>query len=531
MPTNILRTEHPLTADECAALDAFGREHRGGDHLEALAGFLRESFGVELALDPEIIVGFAADSSNLPARAEALARPKGERECAAVFRACFAASLPVTLSGGRSNLTGSATPEGGVLVSTVNMTEPEVGVDAEARTVSCPPGVILENMRSRVLELTGRKLVFPVDPTSRSDASVGGSVACNCSGFTPGETGAMREWVRSLRLLLPDGRLVAARRGEFVSREGLFMLEGAEWTVPRYRRPGIKNAGGPFSSPEGALDFVDLVIGSEGLFGLVTSCELGLAARPADFLDIFFSLPGEAEALRVLEAVRARFRGDLSGLGALEYFGINSRKFMKHEQRFFRGSDGVGVYIQEPLFDKDPMDAAEAWLETLAEAELDVDEEAIALLDSDKLRALFMEARHSMPANAVEVVQHRGTFTIMTDTVVPPERFAEFLEFTHGLLAAEKLDYLSFGHLGDCHLHFTLLPEKDQVDAGVAAYDAIVARSADLGGVYSGEHGTGKRKRRDFLRCYGPEAAEDVRRCKAAVDPEMLFCRGNVIET
>jgi FAD/FMN-containing dehydrogenase len=48
--------------------------------------------------------------------------------------------------------------------------------------------------------------------------------------------------------------------------------------------------------------------------------------------------------------------------------------------------------------------------------------------------------------------------------------------------------------------------------------------------VYSGEHGTGKRKRKDFLRCYGPEAAEDVRRCKAAVDPDMLFCRGNVIE-
>jgi D-lactate dehydrogenase (cytochrome) len=118
----------------------------------------------------------------------------------------------------------------------------------------------------------------------------------------------------------------------------------------------------------------------------------------------------------------------------------------------------------------------------------------------------------------------------MTDTVVPPERFAEFLSFTHGLLGAKDLDYLSFGHLGDCHLHFTVLPERNQVEDGVAAYDAIVAKSAELGGVYSGEHGTGKRKRKDFLRCYGPEAAEEVRACKAAVDPEMLFSRGNVLE-
>jgi D-lactate dehydrogenase (cytochrome) len=446
------------------------------------------------------------------------------------LRACFAAGIPVTISGGKSNLTGSATPRGGVVVSTVNMLEPAVSVDPEARLAISPTGVILEEMREEVLRLSGKKLCFPVDPTSRADASVGGSIACNCSGFTPGETGAFRNWLESVRFLLPDGRLIAARRGEFVSEGGSFSLDDRQWPVPRHRRPRIKNAGGPYSAPDGVMDFVDLVVGSEGLFGLVTSCQLRLAERPDDYLDIFFSLPGEAEALRFLRAARAHFDGDLSSLGAFEYFGVNCRKYMKHEERFFRGADGVGIYVQEPLFGVEPEDAAEKWLEILGEAELDVDEEAILLLDSDRLRALFMEARHSMPASALEVVQHRGTFTIMTDTVVPPERFGELLEFTHGMLAERGLDYLSFGHLGDCHLHFTILPEKSQVDAGVAAYDAIVARSAELGGVYSGEHGTGKRKRKDFLRCYGPDAAENVRRCKAAVDPEMLFNRGNVFE-
>ena len=56
-----------------------------------------------------------------------------------------------------------------------------------------------------------------------------------------------------------------------------------------------------------------------------------------------------------------------------------------------------------------------------------------------------------------------------------------------------------------------------------------MAKSADLGGVYSGEHGTGKRKRRDFLRCYGQAAVEQVRRSKAALDPEFLLNRGNVV--
>ena len=118
----------------------------------------------------------------------------------------------------------------------------------------------------------------------------------------------------------------------------------------------------------------------------------------------------------------------------------------------------------------------------------------------------------------------------MTDTAVPPENFSEFLKFAHNAIRSEGLDYLAFGHFGDCHLHFTILPEKDKLARATEVYDRIIAESARLGGVYSGEHGTGKRKRRDFLRCYGPEAVEQLRRSKAAIDPEFLLNRGNVIE-
>ena len=141
-----------------------------------------------------------------------------------------------------------------------------------------------------------------------------------------------------------------------------------------------------------------------------------------------------------------------------------------------------------------------------------------------------METRHSMPAHALEVAHQRDSFTIMTDTVVPPGRFREFLDFTHTLLSEKNLDYISFGHLGDCHLHFTILPHKEQIDEAVAAYDRIVAKSTELGGVYSGEHGTGKRKRKDFLCCYGSGAVEQVRVARAVVDPQLLFNRGNVFQ-
>lgn len=532
MSTHKINPVAILAADEVRALDAFGAAHRGAEALPALAAFLRERFACKLVLDPDIVAGFTKDSSNLPGLADALARPQDERQVAVFLRASRAAGIRVTLSGGRSNLTGSATPEGGVVLSTVALTGTAVQVSEADRTVVAPVSMILEDVRNSVVAMTGGRLFFRVDPTSRTDASVGGCLSCNASGFTPGETGAMRHWVKALRLCLPDGRIIAAARGQYVSQDGRFLLQGDDgdlvWPVPTYTRPAVKNAGGPFSAPDGALDLVDLIVGSEGLFGLVTGCTLGLAPRPKAYLDLFFSLPGEDEALRIFEAARSHYHGDLGGLTAFEYFGLNARRYTNHAERYFRGADPVGIYIQEPLFDREMEEAAEGWLGILAEAEVNLRDDQILSLDTDALRALFTEARHSTAFNYVEGVHHRGTFAVLTDCVVPPERFPEFLRYAHERISREGIEYLAVGHLGDCHLHFEMLPTRAQTEAAVAAYDDIVARSADLGGVYSGEHGTGKRKRKDFLRCHGADAVAQVRCCKMAVDPEWLLNVGAV---
>ncbi len=526
--------DYAAPSEAYARIDTFTTTQPNPVPLPALASFLKDAFGLELSLDPDIVAGYLKDSSNLPARAEGLARPDTPAACALFLHACARSWIPVTVSGGRSNLTGSSSPEGGVILSLSRLIDPDPVVDESARTVRTPVGLILEDLRNSILNATGRRLFFPVDPTSRTDATVGGCLACNASGFIPGERGAMRYWIDALDVLTPDGYLVRAERGRFVSREGRFQLRKPDGTtveipVPRYARPAIKNASGPWSAPDGAMDVVDLITGSEGLFGVITGAVLKLAPSPTDRLDLFISLPSESHALALREALVRCLPGGLGTLSALEYFGIHCRRFMNHESKLFHGSDPVAVYLQVPLTDRRAEDAAEEWLALLEDADCGIDPDGIMVLDNDRDRALFMDARHSMPAHAVETVQRRGTFTIMTDTVVPPERFDDFLEAAHALLREEKLDYLSFGHLGDCHLHITVLPEKEQIARATAVYERIVEMSAERGGVYSGEHGTGKRKRQDFLKCYGPEAAAEIRRCKLALDPHNLLNRGNVV--
>ena len=55
--------------------------------------------------------------------------------------------------------------------------------------------------------------------------------------------------------------------------------------------PKLKNSSGPYSDSTGSIDLVDLLVGSEGIFGLITSATLRLKNKPQVYLDLFFTLP------------------------------------------------------------------------------------------------------------------------------------------------------------------------------------------------------------------------------------------------
>ena len=78
----------------------------------SVAKFLSEEFHIDITSDKDIICGYERDWSNIEGNAQLLTRPKSELECAIVLRCCQSAKIPITISAGRTNLTGSATPNG-----------------------------------------------------------------------------------------------------------------------------------------------------------------------------------------------------------------------------------------------------------------------------------------------------------------------------------------------------------------------------------------------------------------------------------
>ncbi|MDD7423664.1 MAG: FAD-linked oxidase C-terminal domain-containing protein, partial [Candidatus Methanomethylophilaceae archaeon] len=118
-----------------------------------------------------------------------------------------------------------------------------------------------------------------------------------------------------------------------------------------------------------------------------------------------------------------------------------------------------------------------------------------------------------------------------TDMSVPEERNREMMAEYGRVLESYGLEYVIFGHLGNCHPHAEIiLKDMEDLRKAKEAYAVLARRAFELGGSPSAEHGIGKLKRDYTMMMYGAEGTEGIRRMKMAFDPNMILNRGNIIE-
>ena len=147
--------------------------------------------------------------------------------------------------------------------------------------------------------------------------------------------------------------------------------------------------------------------------------------------------------------------------------------------------------------------------------------------DLEKMR----DFRHALPVTVNERIAKYKQRKVGTDMAVPDENFPNFLQYYKETLDASGLDYVIFGHIGDCHLHANMLP-KDAAEAEKARhiYGRCVAQAIMLGGTVSAEHGIGKLKRKYLAAMMGERYLNEMAELKRAFDPNGILGRGNMFD-
>ncbi len=436
--------------------------------------------------NPEIIAGYLSDASNLRGNADILFRPKDTAEIAEIVRWCQDGGIPLTVSARRTSTTGAPVPMGGAILSTENISTIHAVDDVDG-------GVLLGEYQAAT-ERQGR--MFPPDPTSRHDCSVGGAIACNASGAGTFKYGPTRNWVESVEAVLADGSIVHADR-----------TTPLPWKVPFWTEPNVKTAAGYFP----ANNLLDLLIGSEGTLGIVTRARTKLVPSPIGTLTIFTYFPARPEMLAFLSRARTM------GPRCLEYFDRYSLDLIRGRVDDVPEAD-CALLIEIEHAEEAPV---EEWFDALVEFGALV--EATLVVTDAAGRQKLHAIRHALPATTNEIIARNGVQKVGTDFAVPNNRLGEMM----GLYDNVPMRTVCFGHIGNSHLHLNLLPENAVELARAREIYGTLARAAvDMGGTVSAEHGIGRLKRAHLAMMVPPAVLQGWRDLRAQADPKGILGRG-----
>ena len=507
---------------------------------------------------PAEVEPYLRDAAGTPGgHAPLVLLPRSEAEVARAVRESRAV-LPV---GAQTSLTGGATPFGQTVLSLARM-------DAIGRMrgdeIELQAGVALVSLDAH---LAARGCFHAPAPTY-DGALIGGTAATNAAGAATFKYGSTRDWVRGLTLVLASGEVLDVERGACRAHPaGYFEVEAVDGLVarvpiPTYTMPHVaKRSAGYHAEP--GMDLVDLFVGCEGTLGVITSVRLRVAAERPRLL-AWMGFPREGAALeavaRLREASRTTWASrDPRGVDvcAIESMDRRCLELLREDGKDrehgvdLRAGVETALLIQAEL--PPGTDAARAMDEIGSLDEPDRPDTSItrlclllgkgASLDALQL-ALPGDAHRASQLLALReavpmAVNHRvdraklagqaRVHKTAADMIVPFEALPEMVGIYREGFARRGLDHALWGHVSDGNLHANVVPGTE---ADVAAGEEAILEFGDhairLGGCPLSEHGVGQSPVKQALlrKLYGASGIEDMRRVKAALDPEWKLAPG-----
>jgi len=474
--------------------------------------------------DPEQFQNYLSDASNYKGNAESIYFPESEDEIADLLKKFNKEKISVTVSGNGTGLTGGRVPEGGIIISLERLNS-VLELNLEKKFVIVQPAVVLKDLQDFV-EL--QNLFYPPDPTERN-CFIGATVATNASGARTFKYGATRSYVLGLRIILPDGETIAIERGQYFANENNAKIttesgKVISFVVPNYKMPKTKNAAGYYCKEN--MDMIDLFIGSEGTLGIISEIKLKLIDLPKKVLSCVAFFPQEENALSFIDEVRELGKNNSSfpKACALEFFDTNALNFLRNDYPSIPKLPQSAVWFEE---DNDV--TIENWISLLNK--YNCNEEFVWFAFDKTEQEKFHKFRHAISLKVNEFITQHNLRKVGTDVSVPVIHFRSFYYWMKETVEKENIDYVIYGHFGDCHPHLNMLPKNEkEYSKSKQIYANICKEAVRLNGTISAEHGIGKMKRDYLITMYGEDNILQMAKLKLVFDPNRILNVGNIFD-
>ena len=431
--------------------------------------------------DPEALEPFRRDESHLLQPApRAVLRPRSPRALKSLVALARSEGFGLVPRGAGTGKAGGCLSAGPSLVVDLGAWPGAIRISKPDLCLSAPCSAWLRDVKGAA-DAAG--LFYPPDPNSWQFCAFGGSLATNAGGPNACKYGMTRHWVLSVDALLADGEIHTL---------GI---------------ASVKANAGP------AL--AQLLVGSEGIFGMILGATVRLIPRPVEHLTLLLpvdrfedliELPGTLCAAGFLPSAFEFF--DPAVLAELRAHGPEEAKRLPGEALALLEFDDRGCTSETFMAGLlDLLGPLAAHLRMASDARQREDLWAVR-----RMTSAFLKERH--PKKVSE------------DIVVPRSRLKAFFEG----LAALRIPAVTYGHLGDGNLHVNLLAAGEAEPAELdAQLMALFRLAVSLGGTLSGEHGIGLAKQRWWPLAVSPESRALHRAIKRALDPRGILNPGKFL--
>ena len=415
----------------------------------------------------------------------AVCLPENQAQVVEVLRTCHHLGVPVVARGAGTGLSGGAMPHAQGLVLSLARLNKILRVDPAARLAVVQPGV--RNLAvSEAAAPFG--LYYAPDPSSQIACTLGGNVAENSGG------------VHCLKYGLTVHNVLRIR---VVSIEGDILEIGSE--APD--TPGY--------------DLLALLIGSEGMLGVVTEVTLKLVPKPelAQVVMASFNEVGKAG-----DAVAAIIAAGIIPAG-LEMMDKAATAAVEPYVKAGYDLNAAAILLCES--DGTPEEVAEE-ISRVTEVLTATGASGIKVSQSEAERVRFWAGRKA----AFPAVGRITPDYYCMDGTIPRRRLAEMLAAITAMESKYSLRCANVFHAGDGNLHPLIMydaAKPGEWERAEAFGAEILELSVALGGSITGEHGVGIEKINQMCVQYKTPELETFHRIKAAFDDTGLLNPGKAV--
>ncbi len=463
----------------------------------AIASELRQIVGDRYLVynDPEKLEAYSHDEvaeSHYAHMPDALVRPASADEIAAIMKLANREMIPVTPRGAGSGLSGGAVPIHGGIVLLCDRMNRILEIDEANMMAVVEPGVVTNESNEAVAD---KGLFFAGYPMSLETCYVGGNVAENAGGGKAVKYGVTGRYITGLEVVTPTGEIV--------------------------------QLGGKLVKDVTGYNLIGLMVGSEGTLGVFTKVFIKLMPKPKAAVDLLVLFKTPDDAISAVPKIMTTGGIIPTAIEFMDKSSIHAACSYLNESLPY---EQCGAML---LITVDGPEAGQVEREYEAIGELCIDAGAVEVYVADNFTT--SERVWKVRRNIAEAFKVVSPHQSLEDIVVPIARIPRMVEGLGEISRRFDVHIPCYGHAGDGNLHATPVMNPAWTlekwhETLPAILTAMYELTAELGGMLSGEHGIGH-KRKQYMPLFVDEANLAIMRSiKRALDPNNILNPGKIVD-